>query len=402
MFWKGTMAKKVSLVRLCKTDEGWKRYPVVIGGNGRLKPNYVSVDGVPMEFKQGYYQLRYYQGPKLVYESVGNDAPKALAALEKKRLTFAAKESASAAGVRIVEDKGRVSLSVAAKRFVERTKAKGSLVAADAQKQAISEFIQSVPAAFVDEVTENMVLTHYSALKRMGNEQRTIFNKHTRLKSFLRWAGLDVKTVMQHTPRYVKKRPEIFADEELKSFFAACDDPYHQIVFQVLLKTGFRMQEAMFLQWQDIDSVGSTITLRSKPQLDFMLKDFEERTVPVPTDLAELLKERRAQRPDSLLVLGTPRNDTPNWKWLQMLKRIVAGAKLGCQRCDGCKRRECERWFLHKFRATYCTKLLRSGIDVKTVQTLMGHSDLATTMRYLAPAEDTHVQLRVNAITWGL
>jgi integrase len=396
------MAKKVSLVRLCKTNEGWKRYPAVIGGNGRLKPSYASVDGVPMEFKQGHYELRYYIGPKLVYENVGNDAPKALAALEKKRLTFVARQSALDAGVRIVEEAGRLSLRMAAKRFVERTRAKGSIVAAEAQKQAINEFTQSVPAEFIDEVTEGMVLNHYAGLKRMGNSQRTIFNKHTHLKSFLRWAGVDVKTVMQHPPRYVKTRPEVFTDEELKAFFAACTDPYHQMVFQVLLKTGLRMQEAMFLQWPDIDFAGGTLTLRSNPQLDFMLKDFEERSVPLPSGLVELLKEWQSQRSTSLLVLGTPRNDTPNWKWLQMLKRIVARAKLGCERCDGCKRRECERWFLHKFRATYCTKLLRSGVDVRTVQALMGHSDLATTMRYLAPADEAHTQRKVNTITWGL
>ena len=32
--------KKATLVRLCKTPKGWRRYPVVIGGNGKLKPNY--------------------------------------------------------------------------------------------------------------------------------------------------------------------------------------------------------------------------------------------------------------------------------------------------------------------------------------------------------------------------
>jgi integrase len=398
------MAKKVSLIRLCKTNEGWKRYPAVIGGNGRLKPNYASVDGVPMEFKQGHYELRYYIGPKLVYENVGDDAPKALAALEKKRLTFVARKSALDAGVRIVEEVGRVSLRTAAERFVERTKAKGSLVAAEAQRQAVNEFMVSITAEYADEVTEEIVLRHYSGLKKMGNSQRTVANKHTHLKGFLRFAGVDVKTVMAHSPRYVKTRPEVFTDEELKAFFAASTDSYHRMVFLVLLKTGLRMQEAMFLEWRDLDlaSKRPTLTLRSKPRYDFRLKDFEERSVPLPKDLAKLLKEWHETHSKSHLVLGTPRNDTPNWKWLQMLKRIVARADLGCGRCEGCKRRECENWFLHKFRATYCTKLLRSGVDVRTVQELMGHSDLATTMRYLAPADEAHIQSRVNAINWGL
>jgi integrase len=398
------MAKKITLMRLCKTEEGWRRFPALIGGNGKVRPNYASVDGVPMEFPQGHYELRYYENRKPVYESVGNNGPQALAALHKRRLKSAAKESASAAGLRIVEEAGRVSLRSAAKRFVERTRAKGSLVSAEAQRQAVSEFVETVTAEYADEVTEDMVLKHYSGLRKMGNAARTVANKHIHIKGFLRSAGVDVKTVMAHSPRYVKTRPEVFTDEELKAFFAACTDSYHQIVFQVLLKTGLRMQEAMFLEWRELDltSKRPTLTLRSKPRYDFKLKDLEERSVPLPRELVKLLKDWYQTHSKSHLVLGTPRNDTPNWKWLQMLKRIVARAGLACGRCEGCKRRECENWFLHKFRATYCTKLLRSGVDVRTVQALMGHSDLATTMRYLAPADEAHTQGRVNAINWGL
>jgi len=38
---------------------------------------------------------------------------------------------------------------------------------------------------------------------------------------------------------------------------------------------------------------------------------------------------------------------------------------------------------LRKFRATYATRMLRSGFDVRTVQHWMGHKSLETTMRYL-------------------
>jgi integrase len=54
----------------------------------------------------------------------------------------------------------------------------------------------------------------------------------------------------------------------------------------------------------------------------------------------------------------------------------------------------------HRFRATYCTKLLQSGIDLKTVQKLMGHKTIESTMRYLAKAESKKVRAKVDAVQW--
>jgi hypothetical protein len=45
--------RKVVLLRYCKTEKGWRRYPVAIGGNGRIRPNYVLVDGKPREYPEG-------------------------------------------------------------------------------------------------------------------------------------------------------------------------------------------------------------------------------------------------------------------------------------------------------------------------------------------------------------
>jgi site-specific recombinase XerD len=46
------------------------------------------------------------------------------------------------------------------------------------------------------------------------------------------------------------------------------------------------------------------------------------------------------------------------------------------------------RCHAHKFRATFATHLLERGVDVRTVQELMGHTSLMTTMRYLAVTDE--------------
>ena len=154
------------------------------------------------------------------------------------------------------------------------------------------------------------------------------------------------------------------------------------------------------MEWHQFDFKAGTLTVRERNEDGFEIKDRAERTLPIPSDLIGHLKEWRDEH-GGKLVLGTG-NDTPNWKWLPLLKRLVKQAGLNCGHCTGCtEQEECERWYLHKFRATYTTFLLRSGIDARTVMQYTGHSDMATVMRYLSPAELPDTQSKINSIAWG-
>jgi hypothetical protein len=55
-----------------------------------------------------------------------------------------------------------------------------------------------------------------------------------------------------------------------------------------------------------------------------------------------------------------------------------------------------ENFWLHKFRATFATWSLWAGVDLRTVQQWLGHSDMESTMRYLKPSRSQHVRDKVN------
>jgi integrase len=133
----------------------------------------------------------------------------------------------------------------------------------------------------------------------------------------------------------------------------------------------------------------------------FRLKDFEERELPLSDDLLVRLDAYQKDHAERNTLIF-PKHGEPDGHMLRTLKRLARVTGLNCSHCDGCrgKAKDCENWYLHKFRATYCTKLLRSGVDIRTVQAMMGHSDLASTMRYLRPAENEQTQARINAMNW--
>jgi len=76
--------KRVSLVRKCKTPEGWKRYPVAMSANGRVKPDSVVIGKVEVACPQGHYELRSYVGSKLAWTRVEGGATDALATLKNR------------------------------------------------------------------------------------------------------------------------------------------------------------------------------------------------------------------------------------------------------------------------------------------------------------------------------
>jgi integrase len=255
---------------------------------------------------------------------------------------------------------------------------------------------------YADQVTAEDITAHHKALKKGGCSARTVHNRHVLVKAFLTYCGVSATVFGNGAPKFDKTLPEIYESGDLNPFLASLSEPYHRLIFNLLLQTGLREQEAMYLEWSDISFHAQTLTIRSKLHLGFRIKDKEERSVPVPSELLERLKEYHAAHPAKRFVIGT-KTDRPNTKLLRLLKRSVHRAGLNCERCDGCKaRNECENWFLHKFRATYCTQLLRSGLDLRTVQQMMGHSDIASTMRYLRPQEDAHTQSKINSIKWTL
>lgn len=159
----------------------------------------------------------------------------------------------------------------------------------------------------------------------------------------------------------------VYSQEELERLFAACDAA-DRAVFCTLLLTGLRESELCWLTWEDLclEPGREHVVVRAKP--GFTPKDYEQREVPLPASLAELL--RALPRRDAY-VFPAARGGREQ----HLLRRLKRAAKLA----------GVEGATLHRFRHTYATRLLEQGADVVTVQRLLGHSDLETTQRYLNP-----------------
>jgi integrase len=375
----------VSLMWRAKTESGWQRFPVVIGRNGRIKKGAVLVNGAERNYPEGHFVLRYYENRKTRYTNVGTDATEAINARDRLQNIQGARTAAAVAGVTIVEPEIRKTIKREAERYVQSAEDRGAHEAAEVNRLALMEFQAANPRLrFVDEITAESLVCYWRFLKTNRRSDRTIRNKHSRVVGFLRFVGLNYRDWGLRAPRYEKKLPDIYTKEEIRRLRKACTRDYHRVLVALFSKTGMRDGEVQHLTWADVKLPESKIRVTSKPEYSWHIKDYEQRDLPLPRDLEQLLRSWRKANPKKKLVLGTV-NDQPNSKLLPMLKGIA-------------KRAGIESATLHKFRRTYASVLLQHGVDLRTVQQLMGHNDLASTMRYLTPATSDEVRAKINSI----
>lgn len=165
----------------------------------------------------------------------------------------------------------------------------------------------------------------------------------------------------------VPKRDErvLSADEEVK-LLAACDQVRSRLLRPLVvlaLNTGMRRGELLGLEWSRVDLDQRTIRILNAKS------DAGRRVIPMNATVHSLLSDL-AKRTTSPLVFPSSRK--PGEKLLDLKK----GFKKAVQVAGVYKIR------FHDMRHTFATRLIRAGVDIITVQKLLGHSKITMTERY--------------------
>jgi integron integrase len=205
--------------------------------------------------------------------------------------------------------------------------------------------------------------------------------------------------------------PEVLSQEQVRRLLGQLDGT-HQLVARLLYGTGMRLMEAIRLRVQDIDFHYRQITVRNgkgnKDRFtvlpDSLMRPLQEHLqrvrelhkkdlaegfghVYLPHALARKYPNAEREWPWQYVFPAPARSVDPVSKEIrrhhlceQNLQRAIkqAAANLGFS----------NRVRTHTLRHSFATHLLENGSDIRTVQELLGHSDVKTTMTY------THVLQR--------
>ncbi len=167
------------------------------------------------------------------------------------------------------------------------------------------------------------------------------------------------------------KLRDSLTEEELVTYreeVEKCPEPSRTILL-LLPETGMRINEACSLRVSNI-----TIKRGIKGFL-FRGKGSKQRFIPLNTKASKLIDDfldLHHMGGDWLFTgyLGTPVKPDSVRKWTRKIKT---------------RRPELDSLSPHLLRHTFATNALRGGMDLRTLQALMGHSSIETTSRYLHP-----------------
>ncbi len=379
------MNREVNLTKRIQTPHGWRYCRVVLSANGRVKPDSVVVNGKAETHKEGAYYLEWREGAKRVRLSVGKDPADANA----RRLRKEAELNAVNNGISVVPDSqnGHRSVAAAVADFLDETELTKKPKTHAAYSTALAYFTESCHKLNLEEI-ERKDLLKFHAFLRDDKEQapRSCWNKFANVMSFLKAQGVRGLVCKNDWPRYTEEEPQIYEQEELKKLFAACDLE-ERLWYEFFLMTGMREQEVMYTYWSDINLTASTVRVSHKPDRGWSPKAYKEREIPIPLKLVMRLKAWKARSARTCNLVFPTAGCKPKLDFLDGLKDVAGRAKL-----------DKDNFWLHKFRATFATWSLWAGVDLRTVQQRLGHSDMESTMRYLKPSRSQHVRDKVNEI----
>lgn len=203
-----------------------------------------------------------------------------------------------------------------------------------------------------------------------------------------------------------RRLPVVLSQAEVAAVLAEFPEGEHALLARLLYGTGLRITEALQLRVKDVDFANHAIFVRAG-------KGGKDRVVMLPQSLVPALRRQLAQArlvwtgdveagragvelPDALERKYPRAGRSWNWFWVFPQDHHSTDPRSGVVRRHHLYDQTFQRAFKraakaagiskpatpHTLRHCFATHLLQSGSDIRTVQELLGHADVATTMIY--------------------
>ena len=164
-----------------------------------------------------------------------------------------------------------------------------------------------------------------------------------------------------------QRQVRFFNQTELQRILQGSTGILHSFI-KVLVMTGMRRSELINLKWTDIDLQNKLITVQANSETGFHPKGYRPRVIPIGKELETILLDLPSK---GTYVFDNGKNqpahcaDYYTKEFDRLLKRLsITDASL------------------HTLRHTFASYLVMQGVDIRTVQELLGHSTVNVTERY--------------------
>lgn len=248
----------------------------------------------------------------------------------------------------------------------------------EAYRRDLTEFIDFCTNKGVEDFSDigrSFLNTFIMYLRENNLTPRSVVRKIASLRGFFRWlcANSYIKqnpAQLIEQPKLPKRLPKVITLEDIKEIFRSDLEPTETVIVELLYDCGLRVSELVNLKISNIDMKSKYIQCYGKGS--------KERVVPFGKQAKSALEKYLKTR--ELIILKNNLKDTKTLLLKENGKNITRQDVYNFIRKQGEKINK--HISPHTLRHTFATHLLENGADLRVVQELLGHSDVATTQLY--------------------
>jgi integrase/recombinase XerD len=243
----------------------------------------------------------------------------------------------------------------------------------EAYGRDLRAFSRSIGATPLQGVSSDAVITHFQGLKEQGAASSSLCRALVAVKVFFRFLKREKlndhdPTTFLEGPKLWQLIPEVLTQEEVSRLLEAPDRETSvgvrdRAILQVMYASGLRVSELCSLNVGDV----------ADDQVRVMGKGRKERVVPIAASAVEAVDDylvRFRQEGEGALFLssrGKRIDRTTVWERVKVYANKVGISKTISP---------------HTLRHSFATHLLENGADLRLIQEMLGHANIATTDRY--------------------
>lgn len=261
-----------------------------------------------------------------------------------------------------------ISYCVNIRNFTEQTM--------KSKKFILSKFCEVMGKSDLRMVTNNDIDAWRLSMLRDGISQRTINCRLAHVMALYKYfseTGVEylLNRTAIRTARTEPPTPTFYDPEEINQVLNCCHDGREVMLISIAYEAGLRLMELTKLRVEDftgqrIDLVGkgrkkrfTYVTQETRDNLDLYLADYQ-------IEFGHIFPTRKSR-------LDTYKPDAPHMS--------IDNARLIMKKAF--QRAGVEGFSPHSLRHSFATTMLKNGAELKVIQSLLGHTNIATTGRYL-------------------
>lgn len=163
-------------------------------------------------------------------------------------------------------------------------------------------------------------------------------------------------------PKKDRRLPEVLIKDEVKKLIDSTDNNKSRLIVSMLYSSGLRVSELVNLKVEDLNLQDGTGWVRKG-------KGGKDRLIIISSNLANELKAYLENKKDNIYIFSKEKALTTR-NIQKIIKRTKERAGIN------------KKVTPHTLRHSFATHLLEQGIDIRTIQAMLGHASLNTTQVY--------------------